>query len=73
VELLEPHDDGLFGGGVDRRGLVAADADREHRLALGSGRKVDEHLADVRGGGPAGLEPGAHASGWNSRPERSFG
>jgi len=73
VQLLEPRDDRPLGRIVDRGCVVSADARCEHRLALDARRQLVEDAPDVSRRRAAGLEPRPHSSGWNSRPERSFG
>ena len=69
---LEPGDDGVLGGGVDRGRVVAALPRAQHGLALGTGRKVVEDGLDVGDARPAEVEPVAH-TGWKRRPEVSLG
>ena len=76
LECLEPRDDGVFGGSVDRRRVVAALACPQHRFALGPGRQLLEDALDVCDAPAAEREPvdgGGGHTGWKSRPLVSLG
>jgi hypothetical protein len=72
VQFLESGDHSTLGRLVDRGRVVAADAAGEHRLSLDARRQLVEDTANVRGRGPAELEPGRHSV-MKSSPERSLG
>jgi hypothetical protein len=69
---LQPLEDHLLRGSVDRGRLVAALAVSDNGLALVASRQVDEHAAHVVDRVAADGEPVRHR-GRNKRPLTSFG
>ena len=73
VERLEPGDDGILGGRVDRGRVVAALALPEHRLALEAGRQLARARLDVRDAVAAELEPVGGSYGVEEQAARQLG
>ena len=73
-ELLEPADHDSLGGRVDRRRVVPTFAGAQHGLTLRPRGKVEQDALEILDAGAREREPVDHgSSGWNSRPETSFG